>query len=209
VRAAASNFDLEQVLDFTPVAFAFYLPPQRTWTNKFGQTSSFDDVCARLCSVALGQGLCHGCHALYALAIMLAADEQLEILSDVSRRNVRSRLQQAADALRHSQGADGCWGTQWFSGSNTAPRADFEGALTVTGHSLEWLAVAPQEIIEDPKMISRACDGLVTLLLTMPPGAVHDDGYNPGTHAANALKMWSPQAWRGATNGGHFRNTAR
>ena len=198
VRAAASNFVLDQTLDFSAVVFAHYLPPQSTWTNKFGETVSFDDVCDRLCNQPSGQGNCYGCHVMYALAIILAADRQHGILSDVSRRKVRSKLLQSVAALRQSQRADGSWCPQWFVPTKAAPQADVAGSLSVTGHSLEWLAVAPQDIIDDSKMISRACEALMTLFLTVPPGSVRDS-YNAYTHAANALKMWSPQAWIVAT----------
>lgn len=196
VRAAMSNFSLDQELDFTPVVFALYLPPQRTWTNKFGETFSFDAMCQRMCERPLGEGNCGGCHRMYSLAMVLAADRQHEILSGVSRRNVRSKLLQALDALRRSQRADGSWDALWFDPAKAAPEKDLEGKIMATGHTLEWMAIAPRDIIDDPKMVSRACEALLKLVLAAPRESLRDD-YNYYTHAASALKLWSPRARAG------------
>ena len=199
VRASATNFVLTQTLDFSAVVLAHYLPPQSTWTNKFGDTLSFDDVCRQLCDQPLGQGNCYGCHAMYALAVIVAADGQHPILSDGARRAARTRMLHAVSTLRKSQRGDGCWDTNWFDPAKAVSRADAADPLSVTGHSLEWLAVAPPDIVGDPQIVSRACEGLLAVLLTSPPGSVGDN-YNAFTHAARALKVWSPRAWTQAVN---------
>lgn len=197
VRAAATNLTLDQNLDFAPLAYALYLPPQSTWTNKFGEVITFDDVCLSVCEQPMGSGCCFGTHAIYSLACVLAANEQHKILSDTATQAVRSKLTEAVNALRESQQEDGCWHPEWFAAKRELGHADYGEMISATGHSLEWLAVAPQDIIDDPEMISRGCDGLLNLFLEAPSASLRDE-YNYYTHAASALRMWSPESWDAA-----------
>ncbi len=196
VRAAAVNCDLNQELDFSVAVFAYYLPPQRTWTNKFGEEISFDILCDRLCDRPLGTGGCGGCHAMYSLAIVLSADRHHEILSEASRRKVRSTLAQAIHTLQETQREDGTWDLHWFDPKAPQER-DLSTTTMATGHTLEWLAVAPPDIMNDPEMVSRGCEGALRLLMDAPQTLL-DTEYNYYTHVANALKLWSPQSWRSA-----------
>ncbi len=194
IRASVSNFVLDQSLEFSAIAFAHYLPPQRCWTNKFGDTFCFDDVCHELCILPKKQGSCYGCHAMYALAIILAADKQHSILSDSTRRKVNAMLRQSIDVLRASQRADGSWDAQWYEKGDGTQKKDFLASLSVTGHTLEWLAIAPQEFMEDPKMVDRGCEALVEFFHLAPSGALREH-YNAYTHAIKSLQLWSPHAW--------------
>ena len=194
VRASVSNFVMEQRLDFSVLAFAHYLPPQKDWTNKFGETISFDDVCQRLCDLPFGEGFCYGAHVMYTLSMVLSADRQEPLLSETTRRRVRSKLRDAITLLRETQRETGCWDTSWFDPKKPAAPSDFAGTLSVTGHSLEWLAVAPQDLIDDPQMVSRGCDGLLTLMLNTKQVTLNSS-YNACTHALRAFKLWCPRAW--------------
>jgi hypothetical protein len=109
-------------------------------------------------------------------------------------------LKQTVSTLRQTQREDGTWDALWFDPTIPAPTKYLTGTVMATGHSLEWLALAPQEFIDDPKMISRACEAALRLLETIPPEALREN-YNYYTHVANSLKLWSPRAWSAATSG--------
>lgn len=196
VRAAALNCDLDQELEFSVAVFAHYLPPQRAWRNKFGDEISFDALSDRLCRKPLGTGGCGGCHALYSLALVLAADRNNPLLSNPVREQVRARIREALAILRRTQRESGAWDLHWYDPALKAEE-EFSTIAMATGHTLEWLAVAPADLFDDPEMISRGCEAALGLILDAPPAQL-DEEFNYYTHLANALKLWCPHAWRDA-----------
>jgi hypothetical protein len=74
------------------------------------------------------------------------------------------------------------------------PDATF-AEVVATGHTLEWLALLPDELPCDRAMVARACDYLLVQLLEAGPSALGET-YNAYTHAGAALKVWAPSAWQ-------------
>jgi len=199
VHAALANFNWEEELEWTTIALALYLPPAKCWVDKYNRMTDFDQLCTRLCGKPLGTGSCFGTHALYALAVLLAADKQEPVLSTASHSLARQRLAQAVEQLAQKQYADGHWTNHWYSTSTgdkeTVTAEDVSYDLLVTGHSLEWLALVPDDILINDTMIERAIQYVVSRILEASPARLQSR-FCPYTHAGNALKLWCPSAWR-------------
>jgi hypothetical protein len=69
---------------------------------------------------------------------------------------------------------------------NPAPLHD---RLLVTGHQLEWLALAPEEVQPPRQTVIRAAQWLARTLVEMDQKELVDS-YGPYTHAARALCLW-------------------
>ncbi len=74
------NFGWEQELEFIGCSLAFWLPPERSWSNKFGETFTFDELMDRLLAAPLGKGCCGGTHVPYTVVVLLRVNEQHQIL---------------------------------------------------------------------------------------------------------------------------------
>lgn len=197
VHAAALNCDLSEEIHFTAAAFAHYLPPQKAWMNKFGDTVDFDTISERLCDSALGSGGCGGCHTFFSLAAILNADGQHPILSERMRHKIRSKLSSAIELLQQTQRADGEWDTEWFNVIGKPGDDNLPAKVMVTGHTLEWLAIGPQDLVTDRGMVSRGCEAALNLIISSPEIVIEEE-YNYYSHLANSLKLWCPVQWRTA-----------
>jgi hypothetical protein len=72
-----ANFCLQQQeLAWTAVAYALYLPPSRSWSNRFGETTSFDDLTNALLDFPMVDASCAGTHLAYALSVIARVDEE-------------------------------------------------------------------------------------------------------------------------------------
>lgn len=189
------RFTLQQELEFSACAFARWLPPRRSWTNRFGREYAFDDIAAELSSRSFGTGACNGCHVVFALVNLFRADEQMPILSQRIRRGVESRLRECTLLLEENELADGGWNHRW----SAADRADAEpknvyggrfDRIAVTGHHLEWIALAPAEVRPSIPVLRRAVHALVADIHgCSEPERANFKNFWPLSHAARALTL--------------------
>lgn len=196
VHATEANFAWDQELPFTALGLAYYLPPAKSWTNKYGQRIDFDAIGMKLCDLPIGEGACFGTHNLDALAALLAADGQYGILSDRVRGRAIAVLKQAVLRLERSQSPEGWWNRNWFRGE-TPHENDPDNELSVivvTSHSLEWLAVAPDGVECAPERTERAIKYLVKRILGEPSSQL-DQRYGVYTHAGTAIQTWVRHPW--------------
>jgi len=157
VRDSLARFDSQQELPWTAEALARYLAPCRRWTNRFGETYSFDDLVDLLVERPTRSPACYGTHIPYALICLSRIDNQTPILNANSRRRVRSYLLRLSQCLEDVQQTDGSWGIdsmRIFRNPNTSrgERVFEQGAafkriatLICTGHHLEWISLAPPD----------------------------------------------------------------
>jgi hypothetical protein len=138
------------------------------------------------------------------MVILLRADEQAHALSKRSKRKMLAYMKQVSDRLVHAQSADGSWTRKWPAGQSAATdsSATLHDKLLVTGHQLEWLALAPEEVQPPRETIVRAGQWLARTLVEMDQQTLMD-AYGPYSHAARALCLWRQvgpfEAWqRGA-----------
>lgn len=150
-----ANFSFDGELEWAVSALAIYLPPDGRWTNKFGVSYSFDDAVVELTRRPLGWGSsCSGTHVLYALALIIQADDESGVLSHAARQAAISFLAAARHGLRLTQRADGSWTPEWAGNSTVAPIAmNALDAVWVTGHQLDWMAlVRPEMRVADAQL---------------------------------------------------------
>lgn len=212
VQAALANYSTVQEQEFTAVALARYLEPGAIWTNKYGQRCSLNDLCQRLCRQSLREGACFGCHRLYALAYLLQMDGEQPILNGETRQLAMAALQEALEILGTSQRKDGSWPASEFESrqatAERTPTAVLRGKdsrvsdLSLTAHTLEWLALAPADVHLDQHAIDAACAYLVADTLDCPDSLV-EAHYPAFCHVGCALRDWYPGEWRA------FQNSAR
>jgi hypothetical protein len=183
------HFSMHQELEFTAISYSRYLPPARTWTNRFGRTYSFDDMAAELISKTRGAGCCYGAHVPYALISIVRADRVHPIISDYTRRSIRHYFGELASSLEEKQHKEGWWDAGW---GEELPAQDADSSLQrrlrATGHHLEWMAFAPEDHRPSDVAMARAADYLVLQLSQMP--LAHSQVFFPPlTHAVRSLLL--------------------
>jgi hypothetical protein len=165
VRHSLANFDSEQELEFTAVAYSRWLPPETAWTDRYGEEHDFDQLTDALLRRVPQHTACYGCHTPYALVNLLRANERHRILRASTVRRLEARLVEVSRLLERNQDASGVWFGLWYKCSEPAPgHSRGLQAIWVTGHQLEWIALAPQRVRPALGCIKRAARALVRLL---------------------------------------------
>jgi hypothetical protein len=195
LKTSLRRFHREQLeYEWTAIAYARYVFPQREWRNKFGERIDVDGLVAEILSHPPQLGPCNGLHRLEALVVLYRADEQYHALSPQTKLRMLAYMKRASHALVEAQTAEGYWTRQWPSGAGAlkAAKADvpsLHDKLLVTGHHLEWLALAPEEVQPPRETIIRAAQWLARTLIEMDEKDLLE-AYGPYTHAARALCLW-------------------
>jgi hypothetical protein len=107
------NFGWDKELEFVGCSLAYWLPPEKSWSNKFGETFTFDDLMERLLDVPLGKGCCGGTHVPYTVVTLLRVDEQVPILELKTKTKAESWLKYVVGVLEKTQKPDGTWLRDW------------------------------------------------------------------------------------------------
>lgn len=201
LRAAfAFSFDafrLNQTeYEWSALAFLHYLPHEKSWITKEGQRITWDMISERLMRQRLTQGSCYGTHRLHTLVCILRVDENHNILSTECRQEVTSYLKDVTRRLATTQHNDGYWTQGWPgeerdgpSTKSALPIDDRSQRILATGHTLEWWALAPEELLPERERIILASQWLVTTIDGMSDAEVAR-AYTFLTHAARALSLW-------------------
>jgi hypothetical protein len=196
ISESQARFDLGQELEWTAPAYAFYLTPQRAWTNRFGESFCFDDAAVRLLEQTRGAGPCYGTHVPYALICLYRVDAQTPILEPATRRRIVEYFREISAALVESQRPKGYWPKEWTPGVPAAPFESIEAMpawrseslhlLITTSHHLEWIALAPPELRPPRDSVSRAVAFMLDHLQRL---AIQRKQHNylPLSHAARGL----------------------
>jgi hypothetical protein len=189
------RFHLEQFeYEWTAIAYARYVFPQRQWRNKFGEKIDVDALVAEIVNHPPHLGPCNGLHRLEALLVLYRANEQFNVLSPRTKLQMLLYMKRASNALVEAQTAEGYWTRQWPQGAAAqSPTKDnvptLHDTLLVTGHHLEWLALAPEEVQPPRETVVRAAQWLARALVEMDEKDLLQ-AYGPYTHAARSLCLW-------------------
>lgn len=201
LRGAMRRFHHEQhEYEWTAISYARYLFPTERWRNQYGQPVDVDALVDELLEQPLPNGICGGTHRLEALVVLARIDESVGALSRRTRRKIIQHLGSVAAQLVEAQHFDGYWARSWSVGEK--PTSDTEGSIydriLLTGHHLEWLALAPPEVQPPREVIVRAGQWLVRAMLEADADVLQKH-YGPFTHAVRALCLWrgreSYQVW--------------
>lgn len=195
---ALSNFAFAQPeYEWTALTYLlFAADPSRPFVAADGQIVSLDDLAERLMRQTLDQGCCYGNHRLYALAVLERLDREAEAsgrcwLAVSSRARLREHLAQATATLIATQSASGCWEVNGLASvripdEEMSPRA---GRILMTGHALEFWAMASPEFHPPRETIVRGSQWLVRQIDALSEQDVREE-YTYLSHACRALCLW-------------------
>jgi hypothetical protein len=216
---SVANFHpAQEEIEWTALAYAVWLPPGRAWTNKFGQTFSFDDLATELMGRPLGTAVCAGSHLVQAMIVMSRVDgEVCPILSPEVRGRLTGRLREVVREAEAAQAPDGSWGPDWHEklpqGRGREPErkgwSDDSSALgkrlLATSHVAEWLLLMPEELRVRDDRFERAGRWLHARLKGADPLFVRDN-FCACCHGAIVLQLVRDTA--GETPVGRSRGVA-
>lgn len=191
------SFSLNQVeYEWSTLVFALYLADRDGWFSAEGQYITFDTLADRLMRQRMAKGVCRGQHRVHTLVMLLRIDSHKPILSPAGRERVTDWLSDATQRLVSTQSAEGFWSGDWpgheYDGANSADSSKLSAhalRLLVTGHVLEWWALAPAELLPPRESIYRAATWLVSEIDDLSPAQVRQH-YTYLTHAGRALALW-------------------
>jgi hypothetical protein len=189
---ALMRFSLAQELEFIGCALAYWHPPEKTWKDQFGNEYSFNELVSHLISIPLGKGSCGGCHVPYTVVVILRVDERFTILSEDVRRQARKWLAELSQLLEDRWAACGGWDKYWSQNSDLKPlwRDDLLDRITITGHHLEWIALAPPDVRPSETVVKRAVRALRSDVESLPPLSQQPfKTLLPVSHGARALAL--------------------
>jgi hypothetical protein len=137
-------------------------------------------------------GVCSGTHRVYSLAVLLRLDAEFDILSDSVSEEILAHLKTVRTNLIESQFADGHWPSNWELGAAAVahPIDDpLRKQVISTGHHLEWLAIAPQELHPPREQIRKAARWAIDTTISRTPAQILDH-YTFYSHIGGALCLW-------------------
>lgn len=180
-------------LEFLASGLSRFSKGNASWTNRFGEVWSFDRIARELLQSPVDAAACNGAHIPYALTILLRCNEHRGILGGDTARLVQARLRSLAESLERSQQSSGAWRWERPDTERERPsmyRDDFVASLAMTGHHLEWCALAPVEYRPPDGSLLRAATYLVSSWHEVQLKMQADwHVYLPATHAARALYL--------------------
>lgn len=199
IESSLSEFSVGQMeYEWSILAYVLFLPPTTTWITSEGQQVDFDILAERLMREMLPNGVCFGQHRIAALVAMLRVDSDVtRILSPGKRAKILRYLTVVSRQLVKTQHALGYWDSGWIG---TKPHVDegkevaiaggeLRDRIIATGHILEWLALAPEEIHPPREVLIRAAQWVIRALDQVEQSEIKEQ-YAFATHAANALALW-------------------
>ena len=197
VRHVLLSFELDQrEYEWSTLVAACYLAPRRQWFNHAGRRLSFDLLVPRVMRQRMPQGVCYGNHRLFSLTALVQLDERHELLSRTVRAAAVRYLQGMSRRLVRHQHARGFWNGEWPYRKPDSARPATTGTvdrlpdrILATGHALEWLAIAPEQVLPPRDVVVRAAAWLSETILGLSADQTAQ-WYTFLSHAGRALAMW-------------------
>ncbi len=196
IEQALHDFNPSQEeYEWSAKTFSLFLPPTTRWDSTEGQTLSFDLLADRIMRERLPRGVCFGMHRLYGLMAYLRLNEQTPILSPGMRGRVMRFLKDANRRLVANQHADGFWNGDWPFAPPASREPTKESGdqlyfrIIVTGHALEYWALAPSDLQPKRPTIVAAAQWIVRTIATISDDELRAN-YSFLSHAVRALALW-------------------
>ena len=183
--------------EWSTMVFLLYMPQVKSWFTTEGQEVTWEVLAHRLMRQRLASGVCYGNHRLYALAMMLQLDCEYELFSEEARAEVVAYLHDVSRRLTETQNVDGYWDGRWPGEEWDGPQPEeLEGPLGLkgdrllaTGHTLEWWAIAPEEVLPAHYVPVKAGQWLVGEIGSLSDAEIKQY-YTFLSHAGRALAFW-------------------
>lgn len=193
LQTALGDFKLDDAeVEWSAMAFGFWIAPQKEWKTRSGRVISFDMLTERLMRGEMKFGVCSGTHRVYSLMVLIRLDDQFHILSPEMRDRAMAHLGRVRDQITVSQFEDGHWPSNWSEGARALAQpvddALFKKVIA-TGHHLEWLAIAPKELHPPHEQIVKAARWVIKTTVEQADRDI-DERYTFYSHVGNALSLW-------------------
>ena len=193
VQQALRDFHIdEREVEWSAMAFGLWLPPARSWQTLDGRTVSFDMLADRLMRGDKRFGVCSGTHRVYSIVLLLRLDELQSILSQEVREKMMAHMHAVRQLLIDSQFEDGHWPSNWEKGADAVHKPiddPLQKRVISTGHHLEWLALAPEELHPPREQIRKAARWAIDTTLSRTPAQILEH-YTFYSHVGGALSLW-------------------
>jgi hypothetical protein len=199
-----ANFDPNQdELAWTLVAYSLYLPGVTQWRDRYGQVHSMDELVSLLQATPFDRASCEGTHILYALTILLRADDQRPILPQGSRATLMGWMRHFVGLAVARQRIDGSWGSKWWQAADTpagngpipTDRSSLQ-PLATTSHVLEWLIYLPESMRPSDEVFQRGAFWLLGRLRSASRRDMNQD-FCPYAHTCCVLRHLLSQSPNG------------
>jgi hypothetical protein len=193
LRDSIQNFHLQQQeLVWTVIAYALYAMPGSSWTNRFGETTGWEQLVDALLATPFQTSSCGGTHLLYSMLVVRRVENE-RCISPSLRSRLEHRIREAIRCASARQDPDGFWSMNWWGDSadelaEIARRVDDSlfARLLITGHLLECLTLAPPELQPQSESYKRASSWLMRVL--NDERIVKQQNYCPVVHAICAVR---------------------
>jgi hypothetical protein len=182
----------EREYEWSALTFGLWLSPTRTWNSGDGRQVSFDMLAHRLLRGDKRFGVCHGTHRLYSLMLLARLDDQYSILSPEVHQEITAHLMTVRQLLIDSQFPDGHWPSNWELGAEAVSKPiddPLRKQVISTGHHLEWLAIAPEELHPPRDMVRKAARWAIDTTVSRTPEQILEH-YTFYSHVGGALSLW-------------------
>lgn len=197
IEDCVANFYLkEKELAWTAIALAYYLPPTRGWSNRFGESFTFDDLAHELLIRSFSSQCCGGAHLVQAATVLLRVDLEQPVLSDATRLQLQHYVGRCVDAAIRAQRPEGYWTPDWYkemgeevSPYSWSPKATTEACFLITSHLAEWMLYLPVNMRAPDDTQRNAAEWMLARLHEMP--AEPTSPLCPRTHVVFVLECVS------------------
>jgi len=193
VQQALRDFKIdEREVEWSAMAFGLWLPPTRSWQTADGRSVSFDMLAQRLMRGDKRLGVCSGTHRVYSIVLLLRLDSLYSILSGEVRDQMLAHMQGVRQLLIESQFEDGHWPSNWEKGADAVHKPiddTLQKKVIATGHHLEWLALAPEELHPPREQIRKAARWAIDTTVSRTPAQILEH-YTFYSHVGGALSLW-------------------
>lgn len=187
------DFRLDEIeTEWSTLGFALWIAPNKTWTTSKGRELSFDMLADRLMRGHKRFGVCSGTHRVYSLMVLIRLDDEYDILSDEMRERGMNHLRSVRDLITVSQFPDGHWPSNWSEGADAVSKPisdELFRQVIATGHHLEWLAIAPEELHPPRELILKAADWVIKTTKEQSQADILAR-YTFFSHIGNAMALW-------------------
>ena len=184
---AIASFDFRGEVEWKCIAAIYYMTGLKSWTNRYGEVFTFDDIARELAGSDVRASSCGGTHVFHTLNLLVRVDEARSLLGEDARAAAVQKLAAWTQLALDSQRADGSWlHTWWLADADAAENQP--GSLLVTGHIAESFLYLPRDLSVEDDVLRRA--GL-WLLEQLRDASVADCKLQlcPYTHAACVVRQ--------------------
>lgn len=190
IRDSLANFHAKQEIEFSAAAYARWLPPLRAWVDRRGEAHSFDEIVRILVARDLTKTSCSGAHTMYALASIIRAHRMTPILDEDTVAIAEGYVRKISRLLELHQSSSGAWLKDWVRSSEPAPKTPLGyQTILVTGHHLEWIALAPDDLRPRRECVESAARVLAATL-KLQDAQTAGNSYPEFSHALRAVFMY-------------------